>query len=210
MAQRLYLKYGTRKISFVLPDQTEIFRTKEPETKITTSDLESRLYHELEPLNPDYSNVSVVLSDKTRLCGYPEYLPVLLNTLKNSGADPDRMSVFIAYGTHAPQTDKECLEAYGDVYQNVRFVHHDCVDDKCFVNYGKTSRGTSVLIQRDIFETGFLITFGAISHHYFAGYGGGAKLMASRSRCMSGLMTSGGSGGRGLGTKVRDPSGCSR
>ncbi|HAY38978.1 MAG TPA: hypothetical protein DCY53_06310 [Desulfobacteraceae bacterium] len=51
------------------------------------------------------------------------------------------------------------------------------MDDKCFVNSGKTSRGTSVLIRRDIVETGFLITFGAISHHYFAGYGGGRKLI---------------------------------
>ena len=38
-------------------------------------------------------------------------------------------------------------------------------------------RGTSVLIRRDIVETGFLITFGAVSHHYFAGYGGGRKLI---------------------------------
>jgi nickel-dependent lactate racemase len=102
---------------------------------------------------------------------------VLLNTLESFGADPDRMTVFIAYGTHAPQTDKECLEAYGDVYQNVRFVHHDCMADKCFVNSGQTSRGTPVLIRRDIVETNFLITFGAISHHYFAGYGGGRKLI---------------------------------
>jgi nickel-dependent lactate racemase len=128
-------------------------------------------------LNPDLSDIAIVVGDKTRLCGYPEYLPVLLDTLKNFGADPDRITVFIAYGTHAPQTEKECLAAYGDVYQHVRFVHHDCTDDKCFVNSGKTSRGTPVLIRRDIVEAGFLITFGAVSHHYFAGYGGGRKLI---------------------------------
>jgi len=33
------------------------------------------------------------------------------------------------------------------------------------------------LIRHDIVETGFLITFGAISHHYFAGFGGGRKLI---------------------------------
>lgn len=177
MAQSLDLKYGTRKISFVLPDQTEIFRTKEPETKITTSDFESRLYHELEPLNPDYSNVSVVLSDKTRLCGYPEFLPVLLKTLEAFGAEPDRMTMFIAYGAHPPQTDKECRTAFGDTYQNIRFIHHDCLDNNDFENLGQTTRGTPVLIRRDIIESGFLVTFGAISHHYFAGYGGGRKLI---------------------------------
>lgn len=177
MEQSIELKYGKQKISLPLPDRTDIFHIHEPDKKITPSLFASRLRDELERLNPDLSDISIVVGDKTRLCGYPEYLPVLLNTLENIGADPGRMTIFIAYGTHAPQTDKECLEAYGIVYQNVRFVHHDCMDDKCFVNSGKTSRGTSVLIRRDIVETGFLITFGAISHHYFAGYGGGRKLI---------------------------------
>lgn len=177
MEQSIELKYGKQKISLPLPDRTDIFHIHEPDKKITPSLFASRLRDELERLNPDLSDISIVVGDKTRLCGYPEYLPVLLNTLENVGADPGRMTIFIAYGTHAPQTDKECLEAYGIVYQNVRFVHHDCMDDKCFVNSGKTSRGTSVLIRRDIVETGFLITFGAISHHYFAGYGGGRKLI---------------------------------
>lgn len=177
MEQSIELKYGRQNISLSLPDRTDIFHIHEPDKKITPSLFASRLRDELERLNPDLSDISIVVGDKTRLCGYPEYLPVLLNTLENIGADPGRMTIFIAYGTHAPQTDKECLEAYGIVYQNVRFVHHDCMDDKCFVNSGKTSRGTSVLIRRDIVETGFLITFGAISHHYFAGYGGGRKLI---------------------------------
>lgn len=177
MEQSIELKYGRQNISLSLPDRTYIFHIHEPDKKITPSLFASRLRDELERLNPDLSDISIVVGDKTRLCGYPEYLPVLLNTLENFGADPGRMTIFIAYGTHAPQTDKECLEAYGIVYQNVRFVHHDCMDDKCFVNSGKTSRGTSVLIRRDIVETGFLITFGAISHHYFAGYGGGRKLI---------------------------------
>ncbi len=177
MGQTIELKYGRRKISLPLSDRTDIFQIHEPDKKITPSLFASRLREELERLNLDFSDIAIVVGDKTRLCGYPEYLPVLISTLENFGADPDRMTLFIAYGTHALQTDKECLEAYGDSYQNVRFIHHDCMDDKCFVNSGKTSRGTSVLIRRDIVETGFLITFGAVSHHYFAGYGGGRKLI---------------------------------
>jgi nickel-dependent lactate racemase len=177
MGQNIELKYGKQKISFPLPDHTDIFQIHEPDKKITPPLFSSRLRDEIERLNPDLSNISIVVGDKTRLCGYPEYLPVLLDTLKIVGAGPDRITVFIAYGTHGPQTDKECLAAYGDVYKNVRFVHHDCMDDECFVNSGQTSLGTLVLIRRDIVETGFLITFGAVSHHYFAGYGGGRKLI---------------------------------
>jgi lactate racemase len=177
MEQLIDLKYGRRKIPFPFPDSTDVFQIREPDKKITPSLFASRLSNELERLNPDLSDIAVVVGDKTRLCGYPEHLPVLIDTLKNAGAAPDRITVFIAYGTHATQTEKECLESYGDVYQHVRFVHHDCVDDKCFVNLGQTSRGTRVLIRRDIVESNFLITFGAISHHYFAGYGGGRKLI---------------------------------
>jgi nickel-dependent lactate racemase len=177
MDQSIELKYGKQKFSFPLPDHTDIFQIQEPDKKITPSLFASRLCEEFERLNPDLSEIAVVVGDKTRRCGYPEYLPVLLDTLKNFGADPDRITVFIAYGTHAPQTDIECLEVYGDVYNNIRFVHHDCTDDKRFLNSGRTSRGTPVLIRSDIIETKFLITFGAISHHYFAGYGGGRKLI---------------------------------
>ncbi|MFC1488733.1 nickel-dependent lactate racemase [Thermodesulfobacteriota bacterium] len=176
MGQDFSLKYGTRTIPFDLPDRAEIFQITEPEIKITPAEFRIRLGDELERLKPDLSDVSVVLSDKTRLCEYPVFLPVLLKTLESFGADPDRMTLFIAYGTHQRQTDEECISSYGTSYLKYRFVHHDCGDSDAFSPLGHTARGTPVLIRRDILEIRFLITFGSISHHYFAGYGGGRKL----------------------------------
>jgi nickel-dependent lactate racemase len=173
----IQLKCGTRTIPFDLPDTAEIFRITEPEIKITPSEFTARLGDELERLKPDLSDVSVVLSDKTRLCEYPVFLPVLLKTLESFGADPDRITLFIAYGTHQRQTDEECISAYGTSYLKYRFVHHDCGDSDAFSPLGHTARGTPVLIRRDIIKSRFLITFGPISHHYFAGYGGGRKLV---------------------------------
>lgn len=170
-------KYGTDKIPFALPDQAEIYWVDEPETRITAHEFASRIHSGLERLNPDLTSVAVVVADKTRLCGYPEFLPVLFDTLKSFGALWDKITVFIAYGTHRRQTHEESVAAYGDPYKKLRFVHHDCLDNNSFVNLGKTSRATPVLIRRDILEADFLITFGAISHHYFAGYGGGRKLI---------------------------------
>ncbi len=177
MKPTINLKYGAEKIHFDLPDHTKIFHLDEPETRITASQFASGLSHELERLNPGLSDVAIVVGDKTRLCGYRKFLPVLLGTLESFGAAPESITVFIAYGTHQRQTDDTCLTAYGDTYRKIRFVHHDCLDDNAFVDLGKTSRGTSVLIRRDIVDAGFLITFGAISHHFFAGYGGGRKLI---------------------------------
>jgi lactate racemase len=177
MNQTLNLKYGNEKIPFDLPEQTKVLHPNEPETRITASQFASRLSHELQRLNPHLVNVAIVVGDKTRLCGYRKFLPVLLGTLENFGAAPESITVFIGYGTHPRQTKEACLSAYGDIYRKFRFVHHDCLDTTAFVNLGETSRGTSVLIRRDIVDAGFLITFGAISHHYFAGYGGGRKLI---------------------------------
>jgi nickel-dependent lactate racemase len=42
---------------------------------------------------------------------------------------------------------------------------------------GTTSRGTEVRIHGALMEHDLLITFGAILHHYFAGFGGGRKLL---------------------------------
>jgi nickel-dependent lactate racemase len=177
MDQNIELKYGTQIIPLPLSEQADIFRIQEPGQKITPSLFASRLEVGLERMRPDLSDISIVVGDKTRLCGYPEYLPVLVKTLEDFGAHRNRMTVFIAYGTHAPQSEDVCRTAYGDVYENLRFIHHDCMDDRCFSNLGKTSRGTRVRIRKDILDTTFLVTFGAISHHYFAGYGGGRKLV---------------------------------
>ncbi|MEJ2655788.1 MAG: nickel-dependent lactate racemase [Desulfobacterales bacterium] len=177
MDQNIGLKYGRQTISLPLPEHADILQNREPDKKITPSLFASRLEDELERMHPDLSDIAIVVGDKTRLCGYPAYLPILVNTLKDFGADPNQMTVFIAYGAHARQSDDECRSSYGDIYENLRFVHHDCMDDRCFSNLGKTSRGTWVRIRRDILDTPFLMTFGAISHHYFAGYGGGRKLI---------------------------------
>ncbi|MGA8181535.1 MAG: lactate racemase domain-containing protein [Desulfobacterales bacterium] len=177
MDQNIELKYGSQIVSPPLPEQADIFRIQEPDQKITPSVFASKLEVGLERMCPDLWDVSIVVGDKTRLCGYPEYLPVLVKTLEDFGAHRNRMTVFIAYGTHAPQSEDVCRKAYGDVYENLRFIHHDCMDDGCFSNLGKTSRGTRARIRKDILDTTFLVTFGAISHHYFAGYGGGRKLV---------------------------------
>ena len=134
MEQLIELKYGRQKITLPFPERTDIFQIREPDKTITPSLFASRLREKLERLNPELMDIAVVVGDKTRLCGYPEYLPVLIDTLENAGADKARIAVSIAYGTHAPQNHKECLESYGDVYQKIRFVHHDCMDENCFVN----------------------------------------------------------------------------
>ena len=87
------------------------------------------------------------------------------------------MLFYIAYGTHPKQTDKESLRSYGETFKAYEFIHHDCHDESNFEMLGYTNSGTPIKIRKDILSTDLIITVGAISHHYFAGFGGGRKLI---------------------------------
>jgi len=125
----------------------------------------------------DYSNTGIVISDKTRLCDYPLYLPWLIEVLESEGASPENITFYIAYGTHPRQKEEESISSYGETFHRYRFIHHDCHEQATFRNLGTTSRGTSIKVRKDILNSSLIITFGAISHHYFAGFGGGRKLL---------------------------------
>jgi nickel-dependent lactate racemase len=174
---KIELKYGKKTVELALPSDVTIPEFKEPEFSISQETFTKDLLQYL-PDDPEkYNNIAVVLSDKTRLCGYPEYLPWLTEILMQKGAKKENICFYIAYGTHPRQTDEESLNSYGTVYRDFRFVHHDCTDNSAFEICGKTKRGTPVTIRKDILNNTLLLTFGAISHHYFAAYGGGRKLL---------------------------------
>jgi nickel-dependent lactate racemase len=100
-----------------------------------------------------------------------------VEVLEQKGTDSDDIHFYIAYGTHPKQTEQESINTYGSVFNEYHFVHHDCTDDSVFEVLGKTKRGTDITVRKDILESTLVITFGAISHHYFAGFGGGRKLL---------------------------------
>lgn len=171
------LKYGGRGINLDFKKDDCVYDIKEPEPRTSINAFRQQLESRLEKLEPDVSNVAVIVADKTRLCGYATYLKVLLDALELYGALRDRTTLYIAYGTHARQDEAISRSIYGESYDRYRFVHHDCTDEGVFSHLGKTRRGTPVMIRKDILDASFRITFGAVSHHYFAGYGGGRKLI---------------------------------
>lgn len=177
MKHTVQLKYGAQQVSFSFSESTDVLAIREPLQKVNEELFADGLKKEIGSANLDMRRTALVVADKTRLCEYAKYLPVLIRTLEEAGADSSRLTIYIAYGTHPRQSDEECRAVYGDAYGKYRFIHHDCSDQRSFVSLGETSRGTPVLLRRDIVESSCVIAFGAISHHYFAGYGGGRKLV---------------------------------
>lgn len=171
------LKYGRTSVELDLPGKSEYLEVKDPVFNIDKEKFQEDFSSHLPDDTSFYTNVGIVISDKTRLCGYPEYLPWLTEVLNNKGVKKGNITFYIAYGTHPKQTEEESLNSYGGTYKSYRFVHHDCHDQEALTEIGTTSRGTPMRIRKDILGSSLLITFGAISHHYFAGFGGGRKLL---------------------------------
>lgn len=165
------LKYGTSEIILNLPSRTtpidllELSPESDPSQFFPAISL------------PTSGTVAIIVSDKTRLCEYPLYLPLLTDALIQSGIRHENIVFYIAYGTHPHHSESENLATYGDVYKDFRFIHHDSRDQHNLKSLGNTSFGTEILVRKDLFDHVHLITFGALSHHYFAGYGGGRKLL---------------------------------
>ncbi|WP_457553649.1 lactate racemase domain-containing protein [Desulfobacula sp.] len=177
MSKHIELKYGKSFYDIELPDTAETLSIFDPTFQIHgekfAHDFSSHLPENLSACQ----RVSIVVADKTRRCDYKIYLPWILDILHQKGIETQQVQFFIAYGTHARQSEKECQAAYGDIYQKYRFIHHDCNDKSLFTLLGKTDRGTNIHVRKDLLESDLIITFGALSHHYFAGYGGGRKLL---------------------------------
>jgi nickel-dependent lactate racemase len=177
MRRKIKFKYGKTLCYFEVPDKADSLSIREPVSLVNkkkfVDDFSLRLPDNLSNCNA----IAIVVADKTRLCGYKTYLPWILDVLLQKGMEKQQIQFFIAYGTHARQSDEECLNAYGDIYQNYQFIHHDSNDKSLFMYLGKTKKGTRVHARRDLLAKELIITFGALSHHYFAGYGGDRKLL---------------------------------
>ena len=170
------LKIGERSITLpFVNEQVQEIRHVEPELNMSTDAFDIKLSDYFKEIELIDFNVLIVIADKTRLCEYNLYLPVLENYLKTRKVK--NIQFIIAYGNHKPQNQKECIKSYGEIYDKSVFIHPDSSKTEDYINIGRTTRGTQVDVRNELFQADLVITFGAVSHHYFAGYGGGRKLI---------------------------------
>jgi len=172
----LALRYGRGRLECTVSANADILEIREPERSVSRESFLAGVNRLLPPAVPQ-GPVAIIVADKTRLCGYPQALPWLTTALLAWGVDRSQITFYIAYGTHAPQSEAESLNAYGPMYAAYPFMHHRSTVPTRFAELGRTGRGTPVRIRADLLEAGLIITMGGISHHYFAGFGGGRKLL---------------------------------
>ncbi|MBE0644462.1 MAG: nickel-dependent lactate racemase [Bacteroidetes bacterium] len=127
-------------------------------------------------LNPDLP-LLILVSDKTRRCQTGVFLPHLLAIVHAAGIPRERVSILFASGTHPAQSEAEKRAIIGDdIYDHYLVREHDARDEEACIAVGSTRFGTPVLINRMVADAAQVLATGTIVHHYFAGFGGGAKL----------------------------------
>ncbi len=131
----------------------------------------------LEELCDGSDDATVIVPDATRDVGLPQILPALIRRLGAYGVERQRVTVLVACGTHPAVQESRLRGLVGPLSENVRVVQHDSrADDGSLVDVGSVADRV-IRINRIAAEAGVLITLGAVKHHYFAGFGGGPKMV---------------------------------
>jgi nickel-dependent lactate racemase len=121
--------------------------------------------------------VLLVVSDLTRSGGTKEVLPVVVDHLISLGIEKQDIRVLVARGTHRKLTKDEKQFFKADTLRGVQVEEHDCDDGSKMSALLLTKRGTPVRINRLLKKSGLTLLVSPVSFHYFAGFGGGRKLV---------------------------------
>jgi nickel-dependent lactate racemase len=124
-----------------------------------------------------HTKTVIISEDQTRPTPVDEIMVPLLAELNRLGIADDAIDVIIGRGTHRHPDDDEVRAKVGqEAMERLRVsVHQAEADD--MVHVGTTSRGTEVHVNRLVAEAALIIGIGTANPHYFAGYGGGAKIV---------------------------------
>ncbi len=190
---KVKLPYGNEYYELPLENlgSTEVATPRPPDTSIPpeefiTEALDSPTnFHSLAEAIRGKSSAAVVIPDVTRYSGAYIYLPLIVKRLVEAGVREENITLFIALGIHRKMTEDEVAAVTGGLSKRLEVVQHDPDGNITFI--GKTSRGTPVWINSRLLEKEAVIITGTASFHYFAGFGGGRKMLvpglAGRETC---------------------------
>lgn len=180
-ADKLNIPYGGGFLPVCI--DADIIEPAKKFTALTEEEVSEKLFgdavmsYPLRETIEDGENILIVLPDATRKSGAEQILHDIVRTVEEFGKN---LSFIIATGTHRQPTEDELKtiitpEIYSKYKEKI--LTHDAEDYSSMDFYGITKRKTTVLLNRAYRENDTIITIGSVSYHYFAGYGGGRKLI---------------------------------
>lgn len=120
----------------------------------------------------------IITDDNTRKTPVKAILPVLIPELEAAGIPRDRITILIALGTHRPMTESEMLAKFGkDILSGFQVINHEWRNEERLADYGVTSAGTPINVNRLVEESDYIFGIGQIVPHRIAGFSGGGKII---------------------------------
>jgi nickel-dependent lactate racemase len=189
MAQTVKGHYNDQALTFELPEGWTLLTMSEPKDVPAAESVERLVKEGLknpigmapvaEIVGSLQNKTAVIISeDQTRPAPVGEVALPLINELNALGIDDGHIEVIIGRGTHREITQSELKQKLGEeVLSRVKVSVHDADDESNLVNVGTTTHGTPCWANRKVVEAGLKVGIGTINPHYFAGYGGGPKII---------------------------------
>ncbi len=176
------LNYGKKGVEINLPDNItwgvldkEMPFVPKDETEIILSGIES-LLEQLDPKINTGCRLLLVVPDHTRRCRLELILPPLIEALEQEFEAT--IDILVANGSHIIQPEEKVRELLSPkIFDKYPVTQHDYMDADTLLYLGETSFGTPIWLNKKVKEADFIITIGGILYHYFAGFGGGPKML---------------------------------
>lgn len=119
----------------------------------------------------------ILVPDATRKAALPQVLPQVLGALVEADVPLRGVTVLVACGTHPRSEVAELAALLGPLPEGVTVVQHDARDETVLLPAGRLASGQVVRLHRLVLECDGLVAVSTVQHHYFAGFGGGPKLV---------------------------------
>ncbi|MEW6349347.1 MAG: nickel-dependent lactate racemase [Thermodesulfobacteriota bacterium] len=187
MHQKVSLPWGESELSVMLPAGWKILGTPVPQGSLETKPPAEACAEALtDPIgcsrlaSRDLSAARVVLvaDDHSRTTPVAEFVGPVLDELQAGGLRHEHISFLLANGVHRKSTPKEVETKLGsEVAGRYPWRCHDAHDKSGFADFGTTSRGTRVFLNKALMEADLIICLGAVEPHLLLGFGGGLKML---------------------------------
>ena len=178
------LKYGKTAIPFAYDEnQFTVLGNSERGKAFSDAEIGARFDNPInsqtveEIVRPGES-VLIVVPDATRQTASGQIVNLLVRRLIANGTMPFEITIIFATGIHRAVTEDEKREILTPfIAQRIKTIAHNPRDLAALVNFGETSGGIPVQLNRALVEHDRVIIVGGINFHYFAGFTGGRKLI---------------------------------
>ena len=186
MAYRLELPYGTKSISFNIPEKN-LKAVLSPAADLEALDIAAEVERALndpigcktlDEIGSKNSRVLIICDDNTRMTPVNVIAPAILKKLEEGGVRKENVKILIALGTHRPMNAEEITLKLGEeIANNIEVINHEFRNPAALYDFGETANGTPVQVNRLVLESDIIIGIGSIVPHHIPGYSGGAKIV---------------------------------